>query len=140
MALSTSAVSSTERQIGPSLSMLQESAMAPVRGTRPKVGRSPVAPHRVLGEEIEPRVSEPMAKATHPAAVAEAEPAEDPPDPWAGFQGLRVLPPNQRSSMASAPRLNLASKTAPAASKRFTTTASSANVCCSNPPAPQVVG
>src|SRR6516162_5381931 len=108
MASSTRAVSSTDRQIGPSLSMLQESAMAPVRGTRPNVGRSPVVPHRVLGDEIDPSVSEPMAKATHPAAVAEAEPADDPLDPCAGFQGLRVLPPNQRSSMASAPKLSFA--------------------------------
>ena len=46
--------------------------MAPVRGTKPKVGRRPVVPQRVEGDEIDPRVSEPMAKATQPAAVAEA--------------------------------------------------------------------
>ena len=67
--------------MGPSLSMVQESAMAPVRGTNPKVGRRPVTPHRVEGEEMEPRVSEPMEKATHPAAVAQAGPAEDPLEP-----------------------------------------------------------
>jgi hypothetical protein len=61
--------------------MLQESVMAPVRGTSPNVGRSPVHPQRVEGEEIEPSVSDPMLKATHPAAVAEAGPAEDPLDP-----------------------------------------------------------
>jgi hypothetical protein len=61
--------------------MLQHKAIAPVRGTRPKVGRSPVVPQRVLGEEIEPKVSVPIAKATHPAAVAEDEPADDPLDP-----------------------------------------------------------
>jgi hypothetical protein len=75
--------------------MLQESAMAPVRGTKPKVGRKPVQPQRVEGDEIEPRVSEPMLNATQPAAVAEAGPAEDPLDPCRGFHGLRVMPPNQ---------------------------------------------
>src|ERR1019366_6597761 len=56
----TSAQSSTERAMGPSLSMVQLRAMAPVRGTRPKVGRSPVSPQRVEGEEMEPSVSEPI--------------------------------------------------------------------------------
>jgi hypothetical protein len=61
--------------------MLQESAIAPVRGTNPNVGRSPVQPQRVEGEEIDPKVSDPMLNATHPAAVAEAGPAEDPLEP-----------------------------------------------------------
>ena len=38
MALRTRAQSSTERVMGPILSMDQTSAMAPVRGTRPKAG------------------------------------------------------------------------------------------------------
>src|SRR5256714_12217391 len=125
MALITSPQSSTSRQIGPSLSMLQESAMAPVRGMKPKVGRKPVVPHRVEGEEMEPSVSEPMAKATHPAAVAEAEPADDPLEPCLGFHGLRVMPPNHLSPCARAPNVSLATSTAPAASRRCTTTASS---------------
>src|SRR5262252_9079667 len=119
--------------------MLQESAIAPVRGTNPNVGRNPVQPQRVLGDEMEPSVSDPIAKTTHPAATAEAEPAEEPLDPCAGFQGLRVLPPNQRSSMASAPSVSFATSTAPALSSRRTTVASSSNFCSSNPPAPQVV-
>src|SRR5258708_620594 len=101
------AQSSTARQRGPILSMLQESAIAPVRGTRPKLGRRPVTPHRVEGEEIDPRVSVPMAKPTQPAEVAEAEPAEEPLDPCSGFQGLRVIPPNHRSPWASAPSVTL---------------------------------
>src|SRR5712671_4443779 len=64
--------------------MLHDKAIAPVRGTKPKVGRKPVQPQRVDGEEIEPSVSEPMLKATHPAAVADAGPAEDPLEPCAG--------------------------------------------------------
>src|SRR6266850_4666369 len=118
MALSTRAQSSTERQIGPSLSMLHESAIAPVRGTRPNVGRNPVVPQRVQGEEMEPSVSEPMANATHPAAVADADPAEEPLDPWSSFQGLRVMPPNHTSPWANAPSDSLAMSTAPALSSR----------------------
>src|ERR1035441_5837341 len=136
----TSAQSSTDRGMGPGLSMVQLRAMAPGRGTRPKVGRSPVSPQRVEGEEMEPSVSEPIAKATQPAATALAEPAEDPLDPCSGFHGLRVRPPNHLSPMASAPSVNLATSTAPAASRRSTTVASSSNDWFSKPPAPQVVG
>src|SRR5207302_8057738 len=139
MASSTNAQSSTERQIGPSLSMLQERAIAPVRGTNPKVGRRPVVPQRVEGEDMEPSVSEPMAKATQPAAVAEADPAEDPLEPCCGFQGLRVMPPYHLSPWARAPSVSLATSTAPAASRRWTTVASSSIVCFSKPPAPHVV-
>src|SRR5437764_9609670 len=112
------AQSSTARQRGPSLSMVQERAIAPVRGTSPKVGRRPVVPQRVDGEEMDPKVSEPMAKATQPDAVAEAEPADDPLDPCLVFQGLRVMPPNHLSPCARAPRVSLATSTAPAASRR----------------------
>ena len=67
--------------MGPSLSMVQESAMAPVRGTIPNVGRNPVVPQRAEGEEIDPSVSDPIANPMHPAAVAEVEPAEEPLEP-----------------------------------------------------------
>jgi hypothetical protein len=82
----------------------------------------------VLGEEIEPNVSVPMAKATHPAAVAEDEPADDPLEPWSVFHGFFVVPPNQTSPMASAPSVSFAINTAPAWSKRWTTVASSSMV------------
>src|SRR5579872_3694641 len=98
--------SSTERQMGPSLSCVHESVIAPERSTRPKVGRRPVTPQRVEGLEIEPSVSEPIEKPTQPALVAEAGPAEEPLEPSLGFQGLRVWPPNQTSFCASAPRLS----------------------------------
>src|SRR5947207_8587258 len=139
MASITRAQSSTARQMGLSLYMLQESAMAPVRGMNPKVGRRPVVPQRVEGEEIEPKVSEPMLKATQPAAVAEAGPAEEPLEPCAGFHGLRVRPPYHLSPWASAPSVSLATSTAPALSSRWTTVASSSMTCFSKPPAPQVV-
>src|SRR5271165_3028802 len=134
------AQSSTSRQMGPSLSMLHERAMAPVLGTNPKVGRKPVQPQRLEGDAIEPSVSLPTLKTTQPAAVADAGPADEPLEPWAGFQGLRVLPPNHWSPIARAPRVSFATNTAPAASSRCTTVASSSICCCSKPPAPQVVG
>src|SRR6185312_5629667 len=121
---------SAERAIGPSLSIVQLSAMAPVRGTAPNVGRRPVAPQRVHGELMDPSVSDPIANATHPAATALADPADEPLEPCSGFQGLRVRPPNHLSPIASAPSVNLAISTAPASSKDW----------CSKPPAPQVVG
>src|SRR5206468_2706475 len=121
----TSAQSSTLLQMGPSLSMLQERAIAPVRGTKPNVGRKPVQPQRVEGDEIEPSVSEPMLNATQPAAVADAGPAEEPLEPCEGFHGFRVLPPNHTSPCASAPSVSFATSTAPAASSRCTTAASS---------------
>src|SRR2546429_9781254 len=98
--------------------------MAPVRGTSPKVGRNPVPPHRVDGDETEPSVSDPMLNATHPAAVAEAGPADEPLDPCRTFHGLRVIPPNQWSPFASAPSVSFATNTAPDSSSRLTTVAS----------------
>src|SRR5579864_3905145 len=94
MARSTIAQSSTVRQIGPILSSVQPAAITPRRLTRPKVGRSPTTPHRTAGERIEPPVSLPIANPTRPAAVAAPDPADDPLDPSAGFQGLFVRPRN----------------------------------------------
>src|SRR5436189_2251333 len=94
--------------IGPSLSSDQQSVMAPVRGTRPYVGRSPVTPHRIAGLTMLPPVSLPMENATSPAAVAAPGPALDPEAPSSASQGFIVCPPNQMSLSASAPRLNFA--------------------------------
>src|SRR2546422_8180199 len=124
MASSTRAQSSTVRQIGPSLSMLQESAIAPVRGTRPNEGRSPVHPQRVDGEEIEPSVSDPMLNATHPAAVAEAGPAEEPLQPRFVFPGFRVTPPNPTSPCARAPRGQFSTEKLPRPAARLSTATS----------------
>src|SRR5438105_1376980 len=49
MACSTSIASSTVRVIGPSLSSDQQSVIAPVRGTRPYVGRNPVERTAISG-------------------------------------------------------------------------------------------
>src|SRR5437899_6020744 len=104
--------------------MLQDSAMAPVRGTSPNVGRSPVQPQRVAGDEMDPSVSDPMLNATQPAAVADAGPADEPLDPCFVFQGFLVIPPNHTSPCASAPSVSFATSTAPALSRRCTTVAS----------------
>src|SRR5262252_2244904 len=77
-AASTIAVSSTDRQIGPTLSSDQQSAMPPARDTRPNVGRSPVVPQRWHGDVMDPSVSVPIAKAHRPIAVADADPALEP--------------------------------------------------------------
>src|ERR1035441_9978255 len=106
MAFSTMAQSSTPRQMGPTLSMVQLKAIAPWRLTRRQVGRSPTVPQTPLGEIIEPRVSVPSEKPTRPAAVEEADPAEDPLEPRSYSpladrqsvgQGLLVRPLNHRS-------------------------------------------
>src|SRR5262245_11121945 len=98
--------------------MLQLSAIAPARLTRPKVGRRPVTPQRVEGDTIDPHVSVPSVKPTRPAAVAAAEPAYEPLDPSVVFHGFLVVPPNQTSPQASSPIDSLATNTAPAASRR----------------------
>ena len=103
MACSTSSPSSTERVIGPSLSSDQHNVIAPVRGTRPNVGRNPVTPQRMLGLTMLPPVSLPMAKPTSPAAVAAPGPALDPDAPSSNNHGFSVCPPNQISFSASAP-------------------------------------
>ena len=82
--------------------------MQPCRLTLPNVGRNPVVPQRREGLRILPKVSLPILNPTQPAAVAEALPADEPLEPILGFQGQRVIPPNHRSPIASAPNDNLA--------------------------------
>src|ERR1700722_20661469 len=97
MACKTSSVSSTLRAIGPSLSSDQHRVIAPVRGTRPYVGRNPATPQRILGATILPPVSLPIEKPTRPAAVAAPGPALDPDAPSCSSHGFKVWPPNQMS-------------------------------------------
>src|SRR5437763_16486177 len=108
MASKTRAQSSSVRAIGPILSIDQARLMQPWRLTRPKVGRRPEAPQARQGETMLPSVSLPKAKPTRPAATADADPADDPLDPWRGSPGLRVITPNPRSPWARAPRVRLA--------------------------------
>src|SRR4030081_2694753 len=97
IAYSTNSASSTPRVIVPSLSSDQHSVMAPLRGTRPKVGRSPHTPQRMLGLTMLPPVSRPRANPTSPAAVAAPGPALDPDAPSSNNHGFMVCPPNQMS-------------------------------------------
>src|SRR5258708_32183210 len=124
MALNTMAQSSAERHIGPTVSCVHASAMAPYRLTRPKVGRMPVSPFRPDGAMTDPPVSVPTEKATSPAAVAEPGPAEDPDASWSVFQGFRVTPPNHCAVNASAPDESFATRIAPASLSRVYTVAS----------------
>ena len=132
-------MSSTPRAMGPSLSIDQQSVIAPVRATRPNVGLRPVTPQRIDGSMMLPSVSLPIANATHPAAVAEPGPALLPPEPSSSSHGFFVSPPNQMSLSASAPRLSFATRTAPARWSRSTTTASASGTRSRNGSAPHVV-
>src|SRR5207249_11745308 len=99
----------------------QQRVIAPVRGTRPNVGRRPVTPHRIAGLTMLPPVSLPMENATSPAAVAAPGPALDPEAPSSKSHGFIVWPPNQMSFSASAPSESFANITAPASLRRRTT-------------------
>src|SRR5690349_11873634 len=116
MAVKTIAQSCAVLQIGPALSIDQDNVIPPVRLTLPYVGRKPVAPQREDGAKMDPRVSVPIEKATNPAAVADAEPAEEPLAPCDKSHGFFVFPPNQTSPLAKAPDVSLATSTAPACS------------------------
>ena len=97
-------------------------------------------PQRMDGLMMLPPVSLPMLNPTNPAAVAAPGPALDPEEASSSSQGFIVWPPNQMSLSARAPRLSLATSTAPASCRRFTTTASSAGTRLRNGSAPYVVG
>src|SRR6267154_5070483 len=107
--------------MGPSLSSDQQRVMAPVRGTRPKVGRKPVTPQRIAGLTMLPPVSLPTEKPTSPAAVAAPGPALDPDAPSSNSHGFIVWPPNQMSFNARAPSESFAISTAPPSFNLLTT-------------------
>ena len=87
-----------------------------------------------------PPVSLPIEKPTRPAAVAAPGPGARPRAPSSSSHGFIVCPPNQMSLSASAPRLSLATSTAPASCSRFTTAASAVGTRLRNGSAPYVVG
>src|SRR5689334_24481437 len=99
--------------MGPSLSGDQHSVIAPVRATRPYVGRKPVIPQRIEGDTMLPPVSLPTENRTSPAEVAAPGPALEPEAPSSGSQGFIVWPPNQMSLSDSAPRLRFGRSAAP---------------------------
>src|SRR5436305_14624027 len=124
--------------MGPSLSSDQQSVIAPVRATRPNVGRRPVTPQRMAGETMLPPVSLPTEKATSAAAVAAPGPALDPDAPSSSSHGFIVWPPNQMSLSASAPRLSFAIRTAPPPVNRRPPADSTDGIRSLNGPAPYV--
>ena len=69
---------------------LMYSLCARARGTRPRVALRPTRPEKLAGMRVEPPPSEDRLMGVTPAATAAAEPPEEPPGVWAGFQGLRV--------------------------------------------------
>src|SRR5262245_32919618 len=140
MVLKTRAQSSIVRQIGPTRSCDQASTIPPYRLTRPKVGRSALSPHSRAGDTIDPDVSVPIANATHPAAVADAGPADEPLEPRRTSHGLLVRPRYHQSLLAKSPVASLAIRTAPASRRRATTSASSSMMRCSKSRDPHVVG
>ena len=78
---------------GPSVSSVGESGKTPSVGKRPTDVLCPNIPFRHAGILTEPPVSEPIANAHIPAAVATPEPLEDPPgircvERSHGFQGV----------------------------------------------------
>src|SRR5450631_1537291 len=78
--------------MGPSLSIDQAIVIAPYRLTRPKLGRIPEIPHHVVGQIIEPRVSEPIAQVASAAETIAPDPLEEPQVQQSVFQGLRAGP------------------------------------------------
>src|SRR6185295_1674493 len=118
------------------LSRDQHSVIAPVRATRPNVGRRPVTPQRIEGLTMLPPVSLPIEKDTSAAAVAAPGPALDPDAPSSKSQGFMVWPPNQISLSASAPSESFASSTAPASFSLRTTAESAVGTRLRNGSAP----
>src|SRR5438093_3744462 len=92
IASNTTAQSAALRAIGPILSSVHDSAIAPCRLTSPYVGRRPVTPQYADGVPIEPEVSDPSAYATRPPATAAPEPLDGPPAHRSTFHGLRPGP------------------------------------------------
>ena len=66
--------------------------MAPDRCTRPWVGRMPYTPQKLAGTRTEPPVSLPSAKSQAPAAVAAADPLDEPPGRRPGARGFTGVP------------------------------------------------
>ena len=97
------------------VSRVRDNGKTPSVGHSPAVVLRPKTPHHAAGLRTEPPVSEPMAKAASPAAVATAEPLEEPPGAlWVaasqGFHGvprtaLVPLPPSANSTVLVLPRM-----------------------------------
>ena len=67
-----------------------DNASTPLREIAPKLGLNPYTPQNAAGRMTEPLVWLPVARGTMPAAIAAAEPLEDPPGVRPGSCGLVV--------------------------------------------------
>src|ERR687885_1890700 len=87
----------------------------------------PTTPHSAAGWRTEPPVSDPKATGTMRVATAAADPPDEPPGTRAVSQGLRTTPNAEFSfddPIANSSQFVLPTRTAPAASSRWTTVAS----------------
>src|SRR5918993_5931418 len=132
MALSSSAVSATVRDIGPAVSCEIEIGMIPVRLTSPTVGFMPTSPDTAAGQMMLPSVSVPTPMAPRLAAMADPVPELDPHGLRSSTYGFFVWPPRElqpeddrvERKFAHSLRLVLPRITAPAARRRCTRKAS----------------
>src|SRR4029077_14302635 len=95
IAVSTAALSPTERVMGPTWSRVQDSGNTPVRPTRPIVGLSPTTPHSAARIRVQPTGTVPTAAYHRPAPPAAAGPLLDPPAIRPGSCGLPAGPVNE---------------------------------------------
>src|SRR4051794_19887401 len=91
MTFCSNAQSGTVRANGPSWQYGSRFAGG-IPGTRPYGGLNPTTPLNEAGIRIDPPMSEPVARVVEPAARAAPEPPQEPPDEYAGVQGVRVTP------------------------------------------------
>jgi len=90
---SDAAMSATRHAIVPLLdSAAQSGGRSPPEGTRPSDGLKPDSPHSADGMRNDPPPSLPVASGTMPAAIAAADPPDDPPGLLDASHGLRVVP------------------------------------------------
>src|ERR1700722_13341884 len=90
MAAAAKAASATPAASTPAVSSDQEKHFMPPVGSIRNDGLNPAMPQYAAGRMTEPPVWLPSAIGTMPAAIAAAEPEDDPPGVWAGLRGLRV--------------------------------------------------
>ncbi|SKX64337.1 Uncharacterised protein [Mycobacteroides abscessus subsp. abscessus] len=133
-----SAVSSTFRHSGPITPRDFHRSTLGAADTRPRWSFSPYKPHHDDGSRIDPPPSPPIAAGTMPDATADAVPPDDPAVECRMFHGFRVYPCADVSVNGQMPNSGIAvipRMTAPAARRRFTTSASSvAGVVNAAPP------
>src|SRR5262245_528408 len=88
-----SVMSRTLAAMGPRVGRsAQPGALRPPIGTRPSDAFIPLMPHTDEGMRIDPPPSDPVQSGTSPAAMAAAEPPDDPPAVRVRSHGLAVAP------------------------------------------------